>query len=256
MPDCYARIFLLSHMRACTSLAGHILGSHPEINGYFEMHISYDEASDLDRQLHEFLQIETPKKNSRYLFDKLLHNDYRLNTGLFDPAGLKLLVALMEPDKSIRSIVDLFRKKGTDALYASPLEAADYYIDRIRALAEFCRATDRPYYYYDAELFQAVPDSLLGKLTDWLELDAPLTERYHVFSQTGKAGSGDSSRFIYSGKIVKIRDDYAHIEIPDPVLNRAREAYRECRASILANAADSGLLHSDRVRTRDLLPRV
>jgi len=120
MPDCYARIFLLSHMRACTSLAGHILGSHPEINGYFEMHISYDEASDLDRQLHEFLQIETPKKNSRYLFDKLLHNDYRLNTGLFDPAGLRLLVALLEPDKTIRSIADLFRKKGTQALCIAP----------------------------------------------------------------------------------------------------------------------------------------
>jgi len=32
--DPYARIFLLSHMRAFTSLAGHILGSHPQINGW------------------------------------------------------------------------------------------------------------------------------------------------------------------------------------------------------------------------------
>jgi hypothetical protein len=32
-PDPYARIFLLSHMRAFTSLAGHILGSHPQIKG-------------------------------------------------------------------------------------------------------------------------------------------------------------------------------------------------------------------------------
>jgi hypothetical protein len=32
--DPYARIFLLSHMRAFISLAGHILGSHPQINGY------------------------------------------------------------------------------------------------------------------------------------------------------------------------------------------------------------------------------
>jgi hypothetical protein len=42
--DPYARIFLLSHMRAFTSLAGHILGSHPQINGYYEMHISYEES--------------------------------------------------------------------------------------------------------------------------------------------------------------------------------------------------------------------
>jgi hypothetical protein len=52
----YARIFLLSHMRAYTSLAGHILGSHPQINGYYEMHISYEDASALDRQLEMFRQ--------------------------------------------------------------------------------------------------------------------------------------------------------------------------------------------------------
>jgi hypothetical protein len=54
--DPYARIFLLSHMRAFTSLAGHILGSHPQINGYYEMHISYEDASALERQLEVFRQ--------------------------------------------------------------------------------------------------------------------------------------------------------------------------------------------------------
>jgi hypothetical protein len=248
MPDHYARIFLLSHMRAFTSLAGHILGSHPEINGYFEMHISYDESSALDKQLDVLLQFETLKKNSRYLFDKLLHNDYRLNTGLFDPAGLKLLVALMEPERTVKSIVDLFQHKGTQALYASPREAANYYVERIRALADFCRTSDRPYYYYDAELFQESPDRLLGKLTDWLELASPLTERYQLFSQTGKAGKGDSSRYIHSGKIEKTRADYSHIMVSESVLNRALEAYRDCRSSIIANAADSVLLPRDRVQ--------
>ena len=62
MPERYSRIFLLSHMRAFTSLAGHILGSHPAINGYFEMHISYDDASALDKQLDVFQQHETLKE--------------------------------------------------------------------------------------------------------------------------------------------------------------------------------------------------
>jgi hypothetical protein len=249
MSESYSRIFLLSHMRAFTTLAGHILGSHPSINGYFEMHISYDEASALDKQLEVLLQFETPKKNSRYLFDKLLHNDYRLNPGLFDPSGLKILLALLDPEKAVRSIVDLFQQKGTEALYASPLEAANYYVERIRVLADFCLTTDQPYYYYDSELFQEAPDTLLGKLTDWLELDSPLTGRYQLFSQTGKAGKGDSSRFIYSGKIEKTRVDYAHIEVPDPVMNRAREAYLECRSSLIANAADSIVMPCVRVRS-------
>lgn len=249
MPEHYSRIFLLSHMRAFTSLAGHILGSHPGINGYFEMHISYDDTSALDEQMDVFLQFETPKKNSRYLFDKLLHNDYRLNPGLLDPAGLKLLVALMEPEKTVRSIVDLFQKKGTEELYGSPLEAANYYVERIRVLADFCRTTDQPYYYYDAELFQEAPDRLLDKLTDWLELDSPLTERYQLFSQTGKAGKGDSSNYIHSGKIEKSRVDYSHIKVPDHVLNRARETYRVCRSSIIANAADSVVIPCNRETT-------
>ena len=35
----YQHIFLLSHMRANTSLISHILGSHPQISGYYEMHL-------------------------------------------------------------------------------------------------------------------------------------------------------------------------------------------------------------------------
>jgi len=78
LPDPYARIFLLSHMRAFTSLAGHILGSHPQINGYYEMHLSYEDASALDQQLDVYRASDALKPNSRYLFDKLLHNDYVL----------------------------------------------------------------------------------------------------------------------------------------------------------------------------------
>ena len=62
LSDPYARIFLLSHMRAFTSLAGHILGSHPQINGYYEMHLSYEDAAALDRQRGGFeVHNQTPR---------------------------------------------------------------------------------------------------------------------------------------------------------------------------------------------------
>ena len=239
MPEHYSRIFLLSHMRAFTSLAGHILGSHPRINGYFEMHLSYEDAGALDRQLEVLLEHETLKEHSRYLFDKLLHNNYRLVPERLGAADIKILVSLLEPERAIKSIVDLFAKKSVDDLYASPIEAANYYVERVEALADFCRPVGRPYYYYDAELFQAEPATLLRKLTDWLELDTPLSERYQLFSQTGKAGMGDSSEYILSGKIEKTRRDYSHIHIPDDELSRALAVYRDCRAAIVANAADS-----------------
>jgi hypothetical protein len=239
MTEPCARIFLLSHMRACTSLAGHILGSHPAINGYFEMHLGYEEAAALDRQLTLFRQYETLKADSRYLFDKLLHNNYRLEPGRLGPVDIRILVSLLEPVQTIRSIVDLFASKGTGERYADPVQAAGYYIERLEWLAGFCASVAHPYYYYDAELLLEDTARLLGRLTAWLDLATPLSGRYRVFSQTGKPRKGDTSKRIRSGAIVKTRTDYSHVQVPAELLDRARAVYRECRATMIAHAADA-----------------
>ena len=233
------RIFLLSHMRAFTSLAGHILGSHPQINGYYEMHISYADAAALDRQIAVFQENDVLKPGSRYLFDKLLHNDYALKPERLGLTNPKILVSLLEPEQTIKSIVDLFAQKAVADPYASPAGAADYYIQRVQALADFCRTASQPYDYFDAELFQRAPEALLPKLTEWLELDSPLSEHYQCFSQTGKARKGDSSVHIHSGKIDRTPITYPHITLPESVLAEAQAVYEECRRDILAQAADS-----------------
>jgi hypothetical protein len=238
-----ARIFLLSHMRAFTSLAGHILGSHPQINGYYEMHISYEDTAALDKQLEVFLQSDVLKQNSRYLFDKLLHNDYLLQPERLGLADIKILISLSEPEHAIKSIVNLFAQKEVDDLYASPLEAANYDIARVEALGAFSRANKQRYYYFDAELLQRAPEMLLPKLSDWLELDSPLSERYERFSLTGKSGKGDSSQRIHGGSIDKTKSDYSHIAIPQEALKAARVAYQECRERIMGNAVDSVRLY-------------
>jgi len=238
-PERYARIFLLSHMRAFTSLAGHILGSHPQINGYYEMHLSYTDASALDKQLALYQQSDALKPNSRYLFDKLLHNDYLLQPERLGLANTKILISLLEPEHTIKSIVNLFAQKEIEDLYASPLEAANYYIARVKALADFSQANQRGYYYFDAELWQRSPEILLPKLSDWLELDSPLSERYERFSHTGKSGKGDSSQRIHHGSIDKTKSNYSHIAIPEEALKAAQKAYRDCRQEIIANAVDS-----------------
>ena len=241
MSENYSRIFLLSHMRAFTSLAGHILGSHPSINGYFEMHISYEDASALDKQLEVLQGHETLKLGSYYIFDKLLHNDYRLNHEQLKLTSTKILISLLEPEQTIKSIVDLFKQKDTEELYAAPVEATKYYLDRIKSLADYCQTVETDYYYYDAEMFQAAPETLLPKISSWLELDSPLSERYQVFSQTGKAGKGDSSKHIHSGKIDRKKIDYSHVSIPRAELNRALDIYQECRQLIIENASESVL---------------
>ena len=238
-PDPYTRIFFLSHMRACTSLVGHILGSHPQINGYYEMHLGYEAPAALDRQLAAYRQDEALKPGSRYLFDKLLHNDYALKPERLGRADVKILVALAEPAHTIGSIVHLFAQKPDPDLYASPVQAANYYVERLRALAEFCRTTDGPFYYFDAELLVRTPETLLPRLTAWLELDTPLSEQYQVFSQTGKARRGDTSARARSGRIDRARSDYSDVAIPEQVLKAAQAAYRDCQEQMIARAADS-----------------
>ena len=244
MSDPYARIFLLSHMRALTSLAGHIFGSHPQINGYYEMHLGYEDAAALDKQLDVYRAGDVLKPNSRYLFDKLLHNDYGLKPEQLGGADIKILVALAEPEHTIKSIVHLFAQKADPDLYASPVEAAHYYIARVNALADFCLTAPQCYVYFDAELWQRAPAQLLPKLAGWLELDSPLSERYETFSHTGKAGKGDSSPRIHGGSIDQSRVDYAHIALPEDALRAARAAYLDCRERMIANAADSLTLDS------------
>ena len=226
-------------MRAFTSLAGHILGSHAAINGYFEMHINYDDASALDRQLAVFQENEALKQNSHYLFDKLLHNEYQLKPEHRGFEDIKILLALREPEHTIKSIINLFASKQADELYASPEEATKYYIERLEVLADFCRTLAQDYYYFDAELLQSAPEILLPAMSGWLELDPPLSERYTIFSQTGKARKGDSSNLIHSGKIDKTRIDYSHIRIPQDELRRALTVYRDCRQLIIESATDS-----------------
>ena len=239
MAEQYARIFLLSHMRAFTSLAGHILGSNPAINGYFELHLSYEEPSDLENQLAEFTKHEALKQGSLYLFDKLLHNRYQLRPERLGLETIKILIALREPEPTIRSIVDLFARRDRNHVYASPEEATGYYLERLEWLTAFCRSRVHDYYYFDAELFHVRPQALLSALSRWLELEEPLVERYQVFSQTGKTRKGDSSEFIHGGTIARSRPDYAHVQIPQQLLDEARTAYRESRQRMIELAADS-----------------
>lgn len=235
--DGYARVFLLSHMRALTSLTGHILGSHPRISGYSELHLDYADAHALDAQRAALLANDGIKPQSRYLFDKLLHNDYRLLPDRLGATPLKILVALREPEASLRSIVHLFARKPDPDRYASPLAAAHYYVSRLNALAGFCRATTRPYFYFDADVLRRAPATLLPGLASWLELDTPLSERYAIFSQTGQARRGDSSPKLLSGRIDNGASDYAPIDLPAAVRDETRAAYRACRDAIVAGAA-------------------
>ena len=226
-------------MRAYSSLIGHILGSHPQINGYYEMHLSYTSAADLDEQLRLYMQSETLKPGSIYLFDKLLHNDYTLDTHILAGSDYRLLMSVRTPENSLKSIIHLFKAKQTEELYADPDPATDYYIQRLKSLADFSRTNTGQYYYFDAELIKTDSRNLLRALGRWCGLTTPLSDRYQTFSLTGKARAGDSSDLINSGKIEASEEDYSGVRLEAQHILRAEQAYAEYREVMLGHARDS-----------------
>lgn len=236
LPD-LTRIFLLSHMRAYTSLIGHILGSHPQINGYYEMHLGYTNARDLLHQEQEYTRHDALKPGSRFLFDKLLHNDYGLNPRLPELQDAVLLLALRRPEPTLKSIIKLFRGKGTNDPYSYPAEAVLYYIGRLETLAAFARVSPERYYYFDSEQVCNNTENLLHHLAVWLQLDSPLPERYQRFAKTGVAGAGDTSATINSGTIIKnTRENFNGITLDDGLFRQAEHTYQECRQQLIHNA--------------------
>ena len=235
----YQRIYLLSHMRAYSSLIGHILGSHPQINGYYEMHLSYSSLADPDEQLRLYMQTEKLKPGSIYLFDKLLHNDYALDTRILAGTDYRILISIRSAENSLKSIIHLFQGKPTVEPYAEPDQATEYYIQRLKSLADFSQENPGQYCYFDAELITTDSQNLLQTLTRWCELTPPLTDRYQTFSLTGQARAGDSSGLINSGKIEASENDYPGIRLDAQLLSRAEQAYAEYRGVMLKNARDS-----------------
>jgi hypothetical protein len=224
-------------MRAYTSLVGHLLGSHPEIDGYYEMHQSYASAEDLARQAQRYAEQHSLKPGGRYLFDKLLHNDYTLALEQLDPKQMIVLMALRPPEPTLKSIVSLFARKPGDDPYADPIGAATYYIERLHALAAFGRRYPRQFHYFDAALIRTDTARVLAALGAWLQLGSPLAERYQSFARTGVAGAGDSSPAIASGHVIRAENTYPGIALDTESLRQAQSAYLDCRRQLVEHAA-------------------
>jgi hypothetical protein len=224
-------------MRAYTSLVGHLLGSHPEIEGYYEMHLSYASAEDLEQQARLYSEQDSPKPGSRFLFDKLLHNDYTLALDQFESKRTVVLMTLRPPEPTLKSIVSLFTSKPGGDPYADPAGAAAYYIERVQALAAFGQRYPRRFYYFDAELIRTDTARVLSALGQWLQLGTPLTARYRSFARTGATGAGDSSPAIAAGHVIHQEKTYPDVALDAESLQRAREAYQDCRRQLVTHAA-------------------
>jgi hypothetical protein len=228
-------IFLISHMRSYSSLLGHLLGSHPEIDGYFEIPVNYTRAADFLRARQYIYAAARGKSGGRYLFDKKLHNRWDPPERFFGRAGFHFLFVLRQPEASVRSIFSMrnhLRAWGHDE---SPAGAAEYYIDRLATIARLAGLAGGRGAFLPAErIVDDAPGALSG-LAGWLGLASPLEPRYNRFALTGMPGRGDPSEVIRRGEIVREGEKYANIVIPPDLLAAAQRAYDACLSACLQN---------------------
>ncbi len=224
-------VFLLSHMRANTSLFGHILGSNPCIEGYYELHESYQLPSDLAHAKKKYYRSHCPKTGATYLFDKLLHNHHTLNASLVGEED-KLIIMIREPEATIRSILKIFADKP-DSQWADRESAERYYVERLQELSHLSHIFKGRYVFLKSEALILDTAHTLQALSHFLELPVLLSDRYETFSKTGQRGFGDSSSHITSGKIVKEKDADAP---PVEVASRCHDTYRATLETLTENA--------------------
>ena len=235
-------LFFLSHMRAYSSLLGHIMGSHPEICGYYEMHIGYHSWKSLVRQKLLYFQDEALKPELQLMFDKVLHSDHYVAPELLDRGNVHALFALRNPEQAIPSILELYAKEDAGHAFNDAAYATRYYIERAETLAQTATAMRNDYVYIDAESITQRTDDCLGLLSDWLNLRTPLDSNYEVQKKTAQGRYGDTSDRLRSGGIHAAKAETERPHVSADLLRDATNAYTRYRDILVSGSSAQCLL--------------
>jgi len=169
----------------------------------------------------------------KYLLDKILHNELKISKEVFETVTPKVIFLLRDPESTIKSIINMGYITGIN-WYKNPIQALDYYCSRLSHLARYAESFNGDGFFLESDELLDNTDHVLKELTEWLDLNKPLTSHYKKFNNTGKPGYGDPSENILTGKLIKTKK-YPDIEIPFDILEVARSSYADCKASLNTN---------------------
>jgi len=180
-------------------------------------------------QLRQTLKVTTSSlKSSQYLFDKVLHNKYKIAKSILNQENVHPIIMVRAPEPTIKSIYNMGEKYTKMVRwYRDPEKVNDYYIKRLHKLEEIAKRCDGKALFINAQSIIDQPDKVLASTTKHIGLPTPLSKEYDTFSLTGAKGAGDPSKHIQSGKIVKHRDQYESIEVEKHLLREAETVYQQ-----------------------------
>lgn len=212
------KLFLISHMRGRTSLLSHILGSHPDIAGYYEQHIAHRKPLSGLRLRASLLEEGLVSPGTRYLFDKVLHSHLDPHP---DARGVRV-VLLRRPDATLKSIIGMGQARNSK--WQDEQEAVSYYCRRLQEILQLTQRSRQPAALVKSEAIVAESDAVLQGMTGFLELKVPLSASYESFEKTGKAVSGDPSEGIRAGTILTQARRH-DVQLTPALLSQAQDRY-------------------------------
>ncbi|MGH8851040.1 MAG: sulfotransferase family protein [Casimicrobiaceae bacterium] len=235
-------VFVVSHMRSFSSLLCHILGSHPEISGYAEAHLSYFSRLDLQRLARKVQELTGNPVLGKYVLDKVLHNHREIAPAILERPEIKVLFLLRNAEDTISSILSLGRAGGGKGKFSEPVHVLNYYSRRLRQLGHYGRQLGGKALFLESERLLTDTDQVLQELSRWLGLGEGLKGDYRTFPLTGAPGYGDPSPNILAGKIVRNAEErHRHcptISIPGDLVQQAVAAHAACREGLARHRID------------------
>ena len=223
-------LFIVSHMRSRSSLLAHILGSHPDIIGYSELHRSYSTSRDLARLQTDIYLHTQQDPNNKYILDKILHNSHKISLSIFQNSNIRFIFLLREPESTIKSLIHMSCKTGIE-YYTVPDNALDYYCSRVYQMERYALLSANNGFFIESDALIDNTDAVLCDLAAWLGLKTSLSAEYSVFEHTGQFGYGDPLNIIRSGTVLKT-NDHNEIRLPRNFLENGKKMYDSCKKTL------------------------
>jgi hypothetical protein len=224
-------ILVLGHMRSYSSLLCHILGSHPEIAGYAEMHLTYRNVLDLLRLRARVFRSLGCALSGRFVLDKVLHDEYVVAPSILRRQDVHAIVVVRRPAESIQSVLAMGKRIPSVAWYSDVDAAVDYYVRRLRSLATVRQHASHCLFVRAEDIVEETSRAL-AQVTQFLGLEQGLTDEYEIFPHTGDQGWGDDSAAIRAGRVVRPAKRGDGDAPPQTTLAAAIRSYEECCAAL------------------------
>ena len=225
-------LFVLGHMRSYSSLLCHILGSHPDIDGYCETHVKYRTRLDLIRLRSRVVKFTGEPLRGRYVLEKMLHNYPFANSIVRSPQTWSVML-VRRPLPTVQSIVNMGLHHGAVAWHRDIDVVARYYEERLAMLVCLAEQLHGRVIFIEAESLLTRTADVLHGIGRLLNLSEPLRSDYRRFAHTGEGGFGDPGEAISTGRVdSRPREPRTPVIVPAALTSRLEMAYAACSASL------------------------